>query len=261
MRKMTKKIIDSRFLGSNVRSSPTFGSEHVIGFFRQGTPVTITGPQTGDRWLPCLLEIDGTDTDAFISKNMVRDPVSDAREALARYAVDQWFRFDKGRGKEHIDPYAGYVSDFWQVVGLDLTGRNRDVPWSAAFISACVNGAGDSGDFELSALHAKYVNQAIRKRLDTESGLFLGYRVTEKKPDVGDIVCRRRTSANITYDFASTNNGFSSHCDIVIRVTDDFVTTIGGNVSHTVSRVNYPLTDEGFLEGPGRVFALMVHQK
>ncbi|MEO1458023.1 MAG: DUF2272 domain-containing protein, partial [Pseudomonadota bacterium] len=51
-----------------------------------------------------------------------------------------------------------------------------------------------------------------------------------------------------TYDHATTENQFSSHNDIVIAVRDDHVSTLGGNVSHTVKRKTFSIDANGFLK-------------
>ena len=205
--------------------------------------------------MPCNVE--GFAGTVFISENVLRDQVSEPRERLVRECVKQWLRFDKEAGKEHVDPYYRYVGEFWQSINLDhLDGTDRDTPWSAAFISFCVRNASGYDGFRYAAAHSKYVHQAIRNKLDDVDGPYRGYKTSDHKPQIGDMVCRRRTSANITYDYASTHDAFKSHCDIVISVRDDHVSTIGGNVSHTVSRVNYPIDSNGYLSS-SRVYAVL----
>ncbi|MEM7240884.1 MAG: SH3 domain-containing C40 family peptidase [Pseudomonadota bacterium] len=252
---MTEMAIDSKVYGANVRSSPRFGN-NVVGFLNQCDPVRVVGPKQGDRWIPCRIQ--GQSNTVFISKNVLRRQVSAPRERLVRECVKQWLRFDKETGKEHRNPYHRFVGEFWDSIGLGhLDGTDRDTPWSAAFISFCVRKAGGYSGFKFSAAHSKYVNQSIVRKLNNQAGPYWGFRINEHKPQIGDMVCRKRTSANITYDFAAQNNAFKSHCDIVISIRDDHVSTIGGNISHTVSRVNYPLTTSGHLSASGRVYAVM----
>lgn len=255
---MSMKSIDSRVYGANVRSSPGFGN-NVVAFLNQCDPVKVVGAVQGDRWMPC--QIDGHAGTVFISKNVLRDQVSEAREKLARECVTQWLRLDKEQGKEHISPYHKYVGEYWQSIGLNLDGTDRDTPWSAAFISFCVRTAGDYDGFKYAAAHSKYVHQSVRRKLDGVSGPFWGYKISEHKPQIGDMVCRRRAGQNITYSYASNHDSYKSHCDIVISVRDDHVSTIGGNVSHSVSRTNYPLNAGGFLANTGRVYAVMKNMK
>jgi len=257
---MGKKAIDSRLFLANVRSSASFGN-NVVGTLRQGDPVESTGPQVGDRWIPCTAKIDGKSQAVFVSKNVLRERFTDSREKLIRENVAQWFRFDRGRGKEHRSPYYRFVGEFWQSLNLNYNGKDRDIPWSAAYISFCVRTAGGYSGFKYASAHAKYVNQAIRRKLDGVTGPFWGYRLSERRPQPGDIVCRGRTSRRITYDYAATHDEFKSHCDVVVRVAKDHVVTIGGNVSHSVHKTTYPLNSAGYLSGESNLFSLMKNNR
>ena len=103
-------------------------------------------------------------------------------------------------------------------------------------------------DFKQAAAHSRYTHQAIRRREDNVNGSFWGFRITEHAPQVGDMVCLPRGSFKATYDHATTENQFSSHNDIVIAVRDDHVSTLGGNVSHTVKRKTFSIDANGFLK-------------
>ena len=71
------------------------------------------------------------------------------------------------------------------------------------------------------------------------------------------MVCRRRAGQNITYNYAANHDSFKSHCDIVVSIRDTHVSTLGGNVAHSVSRTNYPINSDGYLRDTGRVYAVM----
>lgn len=88
---MTDFAISSRVYGANARKTPSFG-DNIAGFLVEATPVTATGPQQGDRWIPCTAEIDGTVENVFVSKNVLRKRVSDTCERLVRVAVGEWVR-------------------------------------------------------------------------------------------------------------------------------------------------------------------------
>lgn len=205
--------------------------------------------------MPC--EVPGTAQTGFVSMNVLRERVSEAKERLLRECVKQWLRFEREAGKEHISPYHRYVGEYWQSIGLNLDGKDRDVPWSAAFISYCVREAGGYAGFHFSAAHSRYVHQAIRRKLDGIDGPFWGVRNGDHKVQLGDMVCRSRTNPPVDYDFAANNDSFKSHCDIVISIRNDHVSTLGGNVSHTVKRTNYPISTDGYLTGGNRAYALL----
>ena len=141
--------------------------------------------------------------------------------------------------------------------GLDLDGTDRDVPWSAAFISFCVKTAGGYSGFKVAAAHSKFTHQAIRRRLDGVAGPFWGFRIHQHKPQLGDIVCKSRAGSGITFDIAAKEDAFKSHTDIVVHLTNAHAVTIGGNVSDSVSRTPYRLDSDGFLADTGKVFAVL----
>lgn len=253
---MNNKAIDSRLFIANIRDTPKFG-DNVVGALNQCDPVVVIGQQVGDRWLPCSVTLDGQQRDVFVSRNVLRDQVSAARERLMRECVKQWLRFDKGKAKEHHSPHFKFVGEFWQSIPLNLDGKDRDVPWSAAFISFCVKTAKGYSGFKFAAAHSKYAHQAIRRKHDVVDGPFWGFRISEHKPQLGDMVCRSRAGSGVTYDFALNNDAFKSHCDIVVRITKDHVVTIGGNVGHSVSKTNYAVNSNGFLADNGKVYAVL----
>jgi len=252
---MTDLAIDSRVYGANVRSSAGFG-ENIVGYLHQADPVQSTGPQVGDRWIPCEAEINGTTKDVFISKNVLRPRVSDKKEALIREAVKQWVRFDRETGKEDVHPYYTYVGEYWTNIGKNLDGRNSN-PWSAAFISWCIAKTEAYNDFTQDGLHAVYVNEAIKRREAGTAASFWGLRITEHKPAIGDIVCMARGTSNTTYEDAKIRNDYFSHCDIVISIRDDHISTLGGNVGNTVKRKTFRLNSSGYLRDEKRLYAIM----
>ncbi|WP_170331962.1 DUF2272 domain-containing protein [Ruegeria arenilitoris] len=116
---------------------------------------------------------------------------------------------------------------------------------------------GDYGDFKQAAAHSRYVHQAIRRRENNENGSFWGFRLNEHKPQIGDLVCMARGSFSATYDHAKVHDRFASHCDFVIAVRADHVSTLGGNVGHTVKRKTFRTNSSGFLRPEQRLYAIM----
>ncbi len=243
----------------NFRKTPKFGSNR-LGSLHLAQEVNVTGAQQGDRWMPATAAIDGATVSGFVSKNVLRDPLSGPREALVQECVKQWLRFDRGKRKENEQPFVRFVGEFWQSIGMDLDGLDRDVPWSAAFISFAVRTAGGYNGFRFAAAHSRYVHKAIRAKLDNASHPFWGLKISEHKPELGDMVCRWRSS-KITYAHAATHEAFQSHCDIVVQVAGDHVLTIGGNVSHSVRHTRYKINARGFLTGEGNVYAVLKNNR
>ncbi|MEO5642265.1 MAG: DUF2272 domain-containing protein [Bacteroidia bacterium] len=115
--------------------------------------------------------------------------------------------------------------------------------WSAAFISwvmrHAVASAGRDITFAYSPAHINYIRRGkVAKNAADKTYPFWTYNVDEVKPEVGDLICFTRpkskgsecvaggTAANIT-----SGKGYCSHCDIVVKVTETEIHTIGGNTS------------------------------
>ena len=236
----------------NLRSKPDLGN-NIIDTLRQGQPVTTNGNADTPGW------IKGTagGKDGFVKASLLREPVSAAREALMAAAVTEWFRFNKGRGEEHRSPYFRYVGQMWQGIGMNLDGQDRDVPWSAAFISWVVRKGGSAyTGFLFAAAHSRYINQAIKARENQSVAPFWGYRPHEHPVQLGDLVCQWRVN-QVNYDYAKTHNGFFSHCDVVVEIDGAGVRALGGNNSQTVGFKSYSRNPAGFLKAENNVFAVM----
>lgn len=84
-----------------------------------------------------------------------------------------------------------------------------------------------------------------------------GYRRSEQRPALSDIVQKNAKGGTISYDYAENHSRYSSHSDVVVEVTAGVARVIGGNVGDTVSmrRINaagddiqeYELDASGFL--------------
>lgn len=138
------------------------------------------------------------------------------------------------------------VGIYWQEgVGRNLNGRNTDFPWSAAFISYVMKTAGAGDRFKYSAQHSVYITWAIKNRTrNVANAAFLGFRLNERAPDLGDLVCYAR-EAGIGYD--TTTALYKSHCDIVVAKRAGEIDVIGGNVSNSVSRKTLATNSSGLL--------------
>ncbi|WP_169313734.1 DUF2272 domain-containing protein [Asticcacaulis biprosthecium] len=198
----------------------------------------------------------------------LRKPGRPEVEALLRVAIDEWLRFERGTGNERADPYCGYVREMWAAIGEPFDGRSRypngeEVPWSAAFISWVVRRAGPAyAQFRFAASHSVFVNNAIKARVtDRKDKPFWGYRITEAKPELGDIIQRNRGGNTYSFSYAENHAEYASHSDIVVEVTPDVVRVIGGNVGDTVGLgaglQEYDLTPDGHLKTGQKVIAVL----
>lgn len=118
-------------------------------------------------------------------------------------------------------------------------------PWSAAFISWVMKVSGAGREFLYSSRHADYVRDSIQQKQLESKAKFKGYRLTEKKPEVTDIVCKRRLNSQATYDNVPVNS--TLHCDIVTKVNKKDIEVVGGNIYNKVNKANLTLDDKGYL--------------
>jgi hypothetical protein len=242
----------------NLRTEPLIKPSTLIASLPFGHSVEVIGDANKQGWKTVTTQYKGIDLSGVISAAFLRAPLSNAKEALLATAAKQWDRFKRGAGKETESPFDAFVGEMWQSIGFNLSGDDVATPWSAACISFIVRSAGYVR-FKHGASHSVYIHDAIKSRdANNAERDFWGYRINEHKPTFGDLVCRKRSSAKITYDFALENANFQSHTDIVVAVSSDFIDAVGGNVSNSVSITRYKLTPSGYLDGEGgRKFAVL----
>jgi hypothetical protein len=109
--------------------------------------------------------------------------------------------------------------------------------WSAAFISYVMKMSGAGDKFKYSNSHSVYIRDAIKNRKQNNDNPFKGYKPNEVEVAKGDLVCYAR-QGGVGYD---TTGAYKSHCDLVVDVKKGEATTIGGNVSNSVSKTIVPL--------------------
>ena len=87
--------------------------------------------------------------------------------------------------------------------------------------------------FIKSSAHNKYIREYIANRKEGRlSAAFVGYRISEVSPKVGDLVCYGREGQG-GYD---ATNSYKGHCDIVVAKRPGEIEAIGGNVSDSVTK-------------------------
>lgn len=124
--------------------------------------------------------------------------------------------------------------------------------WSATFTSWCALKAGATvKEFDFSIRHAVFIQKAILNA-DDGSGVFRAYRITDRAPDIGDVICNNRAGGAVTYDQARDRDDYNSHSAIVVEFTEHdnkrYAVTIGGNESDSVRRTEVELTKQGFVK-------------
>ena len=255
----------------NLRSAPAVDPSNLKGPLFLGHAVSTTGaidPANG--FVPVEVQFDGKKEKGFVSAKFLREAASDSREALVAEAVKQWQRFERGQGLEHENPFFKFVGEMWQAINIDLDGRDRGIPWSAAAISFVVRQAAKKhsayGKFKFADGHARYIHDSIKKReAGDKNSPFWGFRIGERKPQIGDMVCRNRGDG-ITFDIARRTDQFRSHCDIVVAIdsSKNELLALGGNVSQSFETTVYRLAPGDFLAAltpnGSTVFALLANQ-
>lgn len=254
--------------GVYVRSSPQAGSDrNVLGELDYGAKVVLAGPAAADGYLPVVVAIDGVSQSGFLHGRYLRPEDAPKIESAIQAAVVEWVRFEKGDGVETVEPYSSYIAEYWRLLGQNnLSGKDTNWYWSAAFICFILNKAGYTRT-RFDKHHSVYIHQSIQNRITNTQGDFWGYRIDEAKPQVGDLVCQWRETET-TYEIAEMRSLFPSHTDIIIAVRDRAVITLGGNVANAASRgqgvsvetKTFDLDANGFLMSERRVFAIMKNQ-
>jgi hypothetical protein len=258
---MTAMIVDVEAL--NFRDAPSATSGTKIGSLFLTQKVDVLSDEH-DGWARVKATVDGAPKEGFVAKRFLRAPVTRHREALVASVSREFMRFDRGLGKENVAPFSGFVGEMWRAIGVEnLDGTDRDVPWSAAAISLMVRNAGAAyKKFKFAAAHSKFVHHAIQARAAEDTAVpFWGFRLNERRPQIGDIVARDNPEHGpvVTFDVAARLDDYRSHSDVVVRIDSEKqrLLAIGGNVGDSVSVAVYDLAPGDFLSDARHAFALL----
>lgn len=180
-------------------------------------------------------------------------------DRLMKFCDTEWMFFGQSSiridGKttvgmsEYDDGAWQRIGDYWRLIGgpyKHLTGKDRGTPWSAAFISWCMNEAGAGAKFPYSAGHATYINASI-KNVGRAGAPFIAHSPKTYALKPGDLIGYWRGAKAITLDNALQVGWYESHTDIVVEVGSGFAHTIGGNVMHSVTKREVKLGAAGEL--------------
>jgi hypothetical protein len=174
------------------------------------------------------------------------------KNQMVRLANQEWERWGRGTIKEWNQSIRPVLRNYW-LIG---TGRRYSEPgwwskhpWSATFISWIMKKAGAGDSFRYAGAHAVYIKAAKDNRLANNNNPFKAYRINEIKPQVGDLVCKRRAGSGANYE--NIRPGHKTHCDIVTEVQPNRLTTIGGNVKNSVSKTSVSINANGYINQPG----------
>ncbi len=174
--------------------------------------------------------------------------LSDFETKLAGIALAEFATYG---GHHEADPFlAARIDTYWNTLGLPFPGV--ETPWSAVFISFCINQAGaTNAEFRFSAQHSKFVKAAIDNS-QAGKGVFRGISIDEAAPAVGDLIHWNRPGGTFNFAYAASHDSYPSHSAIVVATGQDgmgrFAQTIGGNEADTVGRTRVPLTAAGLIQ-------------
>jgi hypothetical protein len=241
--------------GLNLRNMPEILPDNIILSMPLAQEVKVINSPAGQRFWEVETILNGQTFRGFASSQFLRPLLSQAKEKLIAGAVKEWIRFQRGDGQEHVSPFFQRVGDYWQALNINLDGRDRGTPWSAAFISFIIRQAAGYSDFKFSDSHDKYIVDAKKKRLSNNANApFWLFRLNEHKPQLGDLVVMWR---EVPRTFDNLPSDFTSHTDVIVEIGDHTIKTIGGNVSHSVSEKIFPLKSNGFLKAENKLIAIM----
>ncbi len=180
------------------------------------------------------------------------------QKRLSTIALREFERFHLLR--ENQEPLKTQIERYWRDLGLSF--ENVSVPWSAVFVSWCVQSAGATKQqFHFAAAHAKFVHVAIKNHIQ-QVGVFHGRRPSTYGPALGDLLQNNRGKNTFNFDFAATHSQYESHSAIVVEVGSDnrgrYLRTIGGNEGDSVGMKEVRLDARGRVKNPDGVYIAVV---
>ncbi len=98
----------------------------------------------------------------------------------------------------------------------------------------------------------------LKRQAEDESAAYWGYRLSEKAPEVGDMVVYSRQEG---IDYDNQPEIYASPADIVTAVRPGEIDVIGGNVGHSVTKKTLSTDQDGLLtDNHYRWFAVLTPQ-
>ena len=172
---------------------------------------------------------------------------SSFKRNLIDNATNEFKKWGYGSIKETDANQLSTLETYWKNgAGVNYAGSSAvNNPWSAAFISYMMKISGAGSDWPYAAAHSVYIQKTIQNRKNNSSNPFKGYRVNEVKVEPGDLICASRNGSGANYD---TIGGYESHCDLVVDVSGNVASSLGGNVSQSVSKTDVPLNAQGMID-------------
>jgi hypothetical protein len=187
---------------------------------------------------------------------------SDFKKDLINLANSEWDKWNKDgkRIKEGSKETIQDLRNYWQE-GAGVKQNDKyyvSEAWSSAFISYLMRKAGAGDDFKYATSHSQYIAEAVKNRKENNSKKFKAYKPEEVEVLVGDLVCYPRQSG-VSYE---SKAGYKSHCDLITEINGNVAIGIGGNVSDSVTKKNYYLSNGKIDKSKGKdVFVVIKNLK
>lgn len=209
-------------------------------------------------------------------------PKPGVKQALISRATREWDYFGRQtvvfKGSEESIPHVGdwedddyshsaRVNAYWRAVGKPgLDGMDCRQPWSAAFMSYLMQGAGiPRSQFRPASAHWVYLASMIQESA-YPGRYFVPRRIQDYSPEPGDLLCAYRPPSrpyiSNGYTSAGALRGIRSHCDLVVSKSGQTLDVIGGNVRNSVSRTTLELDSSGLVKPvPRRPWFLILQNR
>lgn len=182
-----------------------------------------------------------------------------ARRRVAEQAETELARWRTAAGaviRENAAAGQAILLNYWPAAGTAnpaaAFGANWWTnPWSAAFVSFCVQQAAAALNlgplFQGASSHMRYTWQAHRDRTNNVRERYWAFQPANAVIEVGDIIVKGRGNVQATWANVTANNLVfrPTHGDIVVAVRNRHADIIGGNVGDSVRKGCYLLRQNG----------------
>ena len=100
---MAKMYVDVEAL--NFRKAAVVEPGNRIAILHLGQQLETLSDADQNGWVKVRADVEGTAREGLVSGKFLRNPVAKAREALVAEAISEWLRFERGIGRETVDPF------------------------------------------------------------------------------------------------------------------------------------------------------------
>jgi len=133
------------------------------------------------------------------------------------------------------------IGKYWQLLGLEYDGQDRDMPWGAAFVSWVIDQSGNPNKVPLSPTADKIWYDSVGKGLT--------FLPSKKMPVPGDFVffLLGRNEQGIQLIRTGKTKTFKSHSGVVYESSDKGFTSIEGNLNNGIRLREHTYDDNSLI--------------